>query len=358
MALRQKELLMELPSETQAAILVKQKKDLVIDKIELPKSLEVGQVLLRYFFSGICGSQIGEIDGVKGPDKWLPHLLGHEGSGKVLAVGPGVSRVEPGDCVVAHWKPAVGIEAKTPKYLWKGKIVNAGFVTTFNEFGIASENRLTKIPSSENLKTAALYGCAVTTGFGLVENKISSALGKNIVVFGAGGIGLSIIHALNVSGATDILAVDLFESKLKLAKNCGATKIINSKKHDPWKILKTYSQKYGVDIFIDNTGNTEIMEKGYELISRNGELIFVGVPNFKKKVRIRTLPLHFGKYISGTHGGETLPDSDIPRYMRLLTKKNINLEKIVTKTDSLNNINKLIKNIKSGAVAGRAVIKF
>ena len=99
------------------------------------------------------------------------------------------------------------------------------------------------------------------------------------------------------------------------------------------------------------------MEKGYELISKNGELIFVGVPNFKKG-KIRTLPLHFGKCISGTHGGEALPDSDIPRYMRLLTKRNINLEKIVTKTDTLNNINKLIKNIKSGAVAGRAVIKF
>ena len=349
---------MILPKTTLAAILVKQKKELVIDEIQIPKSLDVGQVLLKYFYSGICGSQIGEIDGVKGPDRWLPHLLGHEASAQVLSVGPGVSRVNPGDFVVGHWKPSGGIEGKPPKYNWKGKVVNAGFITTFNEFGIASENRLTKISKYENLKTAALYGCAVTTGFGLVVNKLSSTLGKNVVVFGAGGIGLSIIQALKIAGANEIIAVDLYESKLRLAKKCGATITINSKKINAWEMLNKRFKKVNLDVFIDNTGNTEVMARGYEILSKTGELIFVGVPSFKNKLKINTLPLHFGKCISGTHGGETNPELDIPRYMTLLKNKKIDLEEIVTKTDVLKNINHVIENIKNGKIAGRAILKF
>ena len=149
---QRKQIAMSIPKTTIAPILVKHKKELVIDEIQIPKSLDVGQVLVKYFYSGICGSQIGEIDGVKGPDRWLPHLLGHEASAQVLAIGPGVSRVNPGDFVVAHWKPSGGIEGKPPKYQWKGKVVNAGFVTTFNEFGIASENRLTKISKTKTSK--------------------------------------------------------------------------------------------------------------------------------------------------------------------------------------------------------------
>ncbi len=349
---------MAIPKKTLAAILVKQKKELVVDQVELPEKLEIGHVLVKFHYSGICGSQIGEIDGIKGPDKWLPHLLGHEGSGEVLCVGPGVSRVKPGDHVVAHWKPAGGIESKTPKYKWKGSVVNAGFVTTFNEFGIVSENRLTKISKTNNLKTAALYGCAVTTGFGLVENKLSSVLGKNVVVYGAGGIGLSIIHALTLSGANQIIAVDCFESKLRVAKLCGASKLINSKKVDAQSRLKNISKLDEINIFIDNTGNTDVMSFGYELISRDGELIFVGVPNFKNKIKFHTLPLHFGKSITGTHGGETDPEKDIPKYMQLLKTRKIDLEKIISETGTLKNINKLIQRVKEGKVSGRAVIAF
>ena len=97
------------PRVTRAAILVAQQQPLVVDEIELPEHLDVGQVLVELDYSGICGSQLGEIDGVKGPDKWLPHLLGHEAAGRVLVIGPVVRHVKPGDVVVAHWKPALGI---------------------------------------------------------------------------------------------------------------------------------------------------------------------------------------------------------------------------------------------------------
>ena len=109
-----------------AAILVQNKKPLVIDEVELPKELGFGQVLVKILYSGICGSQLNEIDATKGPDKYLPHLLGHEGSGIVEKIGEGVTRVKKGDQVVLHWRKSAGIECEPPKYKWKGKKLNSG----------------------------------------------------------------------------------------------------------------------------------------------------------------------------------------------------------------------------------------
>src|SRR3989344_331856 len=124
----------------QAAILVELNKPLVVARLELPKALSFGQVLVEVRYSGICGAQINEIEGAKGPDKFLPHLLGHEGSGIVEDVGPGVRTVVKGDHVVLHWRPSDGIQSEPPQYQWKGKTVNAGWVTTFNDRAVISEN--------------------------------------------------------------------------------------------------------------------------------------------------------------------------------------------------------------------------
>ena len=170
-----------------AAFLVKQKCTLVIDEVQLPNSLDFGQVLVKVYYSGICGSQLGEISGVKGDDPFLPHLLGHEGAGFVVATGPSVQQVRVGQKVVMHWRPGKGIESQPPKYKWSGKELNAGYVTTFNEYAIVSENRLTPLPSDYPLEYAALYGCAVTTGLGVIENNSQLRMGQSIVVVGAGG---------------------------------------------------------------------------------------------------------------------------------------------------------------------------
>ena len=105
-----------------AAILAESKQPLIIDDIILPNELEYGQVLVKVHYSGICGAQINEIDAAKGPDEFLPHLLGHEGSGVVQKTGLGVSTVKKGDHVVLHWRPSKGIQSPTPKYNWDGKI--------------------------------------------------------------------------------------------------------------------------------------------------------------------------------------------------------------------------------------------
>src|SRR5271170_6115947 len=151
-----------------AAVLVQPNAPLEICDLELP-CLDVGQVLVQVAYSGICGKQIDEITGRR-PDPYLAHLLGHEGAGTVVETGPGVRKVKPGDAVVLHWMKSGGIDSSTPQFRRKGQggAINAGCVTTFSEVTIAAENRLTRIDPSVRPEVAALLGCAVTTGLGIV----------------------------------------------------------------------------------------------------------------------------------------------------------------------------------------------
>ena len=178
------------------------------------RHLLTGQVLVRVEKSTICGSQIGEIDGVKGHDKFLPHLLGYEGCGRVIDVGEGVSTVKIGDLVVLHWRKGSGINAVPAKYKSGDELINSGWVTTFSEYTIVSENRCTSI--NTNTKLASLMGCAVTTGFGIIENDANLKIGKNIIVYGSGGVGLNIIQAAKLRSTKKIIAIDLFDKRLNL----------------------------------------------------------------------------------------------------------------------------------------------
>ena len=342
------------PLFTDAAILVTQKEKLIVDKIELPRELKPGQVLVQIFVSGICGSQIGEIEGIKGVDKFLPHLMGHEGCGTILEIGPGVSTVKKGDKVVLHWKKGLGINSETPIYKWRGSKLNAGWVTTFNKHAVISENRCTKIDDQIKNDHAALFGCAVTTGFGVIENNAKLKIGESIVVFGAGGIGLNIIQAAKLVSAYPIIAVDLYGERLKLATKFGATHIINSNQQDFLKEIKKITNSF--DVFVDNTGIPSIIEMGYELINSEGRLILVGVPSKGSNINIFSLPLHFGKKIEGSFGGECQPSKDIPRYINLLQKGKWSLEGLVTERYSLQDINKAIANMKNGKSIGRILI--
>jgi S-(hydroxymethyl)glutathione dehydrogenase/alcohol dehydrogenase len=349
---------MTIPSTMQAAILVEQNKPLVVAEIELPQHLEVGQVFVKIHFSGICGSQLGEIDGAKGEDKYLPHLLGHEGSGVVMAIGPGVRHVKVGDKVVLHWRKGLGIEAIPPVYRWQGKTVNAGWITTFNEYAIVSENRVTSIPEQSDLEVAALFGCAVTTGFGVVVNNAKLTIGESVVIFGAGGVGLNIVQAAALVSAYPVIAVDLHDNKLKLAQALGATHLINAKQQDAEEAINQIAGQHNIDCFIDNTGNPDIINLGYRVTKPQGRVTLVGVPRKGKDISIHSLPLHFGKTISGSHGGESMPHLDIPRYHALHQHNRINLRELVTEILPLEKINVAIERMRSGTLSGRCLLAF
>lgn len=348
---------MAIPKTMKAAVLVEQCKPLVITDIDLPSALDVGQVLVKVHYSGICGSQLGEIDGAKGEDKFLPHLLGHEGSGTVLETGPGVRYAKAGDKVVLHWRKGLGIEPVPPKYGWNGKTVNAGWITTFNEYAIVAENRVTVIPDDSDLEVAALFGCAVTTGFGVVVNNAKIKIGESVVVFGAGGVGLNIVQGAALGGAYPIIAVDLYDNKLALAREMGATHLINAKSADARQSILDIAGCGGVDVFIDNTGQPAIIEMGYQLTKPQGRVTLVGVPRKGSNIGIYSLPLHFGKGLSGSHGGEAVPQEDIPRYHHLYRAGRIKLREIITAFYTLDEINIAIQKMRDGTLAGRCLIR-
>ena len=173
-----------------AAILVESNQPLVVADVELPAALSFGQVLVDIHYSGICGAQINEIEAAKGPDKFLPHLLGHEASATVVDVGPGVKTAQKGDRVVLHWRPSDGLQADPASYRWNGRTVNAGWVTTFQEKAVVSENRVTKIDRAVDLRVVPLFGCAVTTAMGVINRDAAVEIGQSVVVFGIGGVGV------------------------------------------------------------------------------------------------------------------------------------------------------------------------
>ena len=347
----------------QAAILVELNKPLVVARLELPKALSFGQVLVEVRYSGICGAQINEIEGAKGPDKFLPHLLGHEGSGVVLDVGPGVKRMKKGDHVVMHWKPSDGLQAETPVYDWnvlpagrQGKKVNAGWVTTFNDYAIVSENRLTTIPNDFDLRLAPLFGCSVTTAMGVINNNAQLKIGQSIVIFGIGGVGLNIAQSAQMASAHPIIGVDLFDSKLDMAKKFGVTHCFNSKKNPDYLAeIKKLVGAQGADVVVDTTGNARVIETAYELTHPDGKTILVGVPKKGDNISIYSLPLHFKKILKGSHGGDAQPHLEIPRYIRLYRAGKLKLDELITHEFSLKEINEAIAILRKGE-AGRILI--
>ncbi len=343
-------------SRMKAAILAETNKPLIVDEVQLPEALICGQVLVKIVYSGICGAQINEITAAKGQDKFLPHLLGHEGSGIVLETGPGVTTVKSGDHVVLHWRKSNGIESATPKYLWNGKPLNAGWVTTFNEYAVVSENRITQIPDDFDMRLAPLFGCAVTTALGVINNDAQVKIGQSVVVYGVGGVGLNIIQAAKMVSAHPIIGIDLIDHKLEMARQKGADYCFNSTK-TPALIdqIKTVTGSNGPDVVIDTTGNSRVIEQAYDLTHPDGRTILVGVPRKGDNVSIYTLPIHFNKVLKGSYGGSCIPHIDIPRYVRLVDAGILNLDGLITHEFTLDKINDAIQLMRSGT-SGRILI--
>jgi S-(hydroxymethyl)glutathione dehydrogenase / alcohol dehydrogenase len=338
-----------------AAILAQSRKPLVVDEITLPEALEAGQVLVKVFYTSICGAQINEIEAVKGPDKFLPHLLGHEASGRVIETGPGVAHVKPGDIVVLHWRPSQGIQSAPPAYRWRGEKLNAGWVTTFNEYAVVSENRLTVIPADYDLKVAPLYGCAVTTAAGVVNNDAHVKIGESVVIFGIGGVGLNLVQFAHLAGANPIVAVDLLDSKLGMARSRGATHCLNSAKiGDVAAEIRSIVGKKGPDKVLETTGVKSVIELAYDLTNPDGTCVLIGVPN--EKVTIYTLPIHFNKVLTGSHGGDARPHIDIPRIIGLVKANRLSFDGIITHELPLDQINAALDLVRSGE-AGRVLLQ-
>ena len=335
--------------KTPAAILVEQRKPLVIDEVEMP-ALKRGQVLVEIHAARVCGSQIGEIDGVKGPDKFLPHLLGHEAGAIVIEVGSEVTHVAPGDRVVCHWRPGAGLDAGGAVYDWNGTKVNAGSITTFQKYAVIAENRLTKVPPDTDFELCCLLADTLTTGFGIINNDAKVQRGESVVIFGVGGIGLGAVLGAKLAGANPILGIDLHDHKLAKAAEYGLTHQINASRESAAERVKEMLVGLA-DVTIDGTGNPKVIETAYDLAKlRGGRCVLFGVMPSDQRVSIHTLPLHFGRVLTGSEGGQSKPDVDIPAIIDVLGSHGVNAAGFVSHRGSLESLPELVDGMRRGEV--------
>jgi S-(hydroxymethyl)glutathione dehydrogenase/alcohol dehydrogenase len=253
-----------------------------------------------------------------------------------------VTRVKPGDVVVMSWLKAQGIEAGGAKYTHNGQVVNAGAVTSFQKLAVCSENRLSPLPEGIPPDHAVMLGCALPTGYGCVVNTGRAKAGESIAVFGAGGIGQSAIMTAVALGLDPVIAVDVAEDKLAMAKAFGAKILVNPKNDDVAAAIKAATNGRGVDLAVEATGQPQVMA-------------MAGNAKAGDELRIQPGLLNQGKSLLGTWGGDSIPDRDFPKIAALMATKKIDVAPLLTRRYKLADINAALADLKDGRV-GRPII--
>lgn len=340
-----------------AAVLFKQGTPLeIIDITTLPQ-LQRGQVLVKMAYSGVCHSQLNEVKGHRGEDKYLPHMLGHEGVGIVTAVGADVSKVNSGDWVILSWIKGSGIDAPGCIYEYKGRTINAGSVTTFSEKTIVSENRVVKLPVGLPLKVAVLFGCALPTGAGIVMNDIDPLPGKTFAIFGLGGVGLSSLITSMLYNPQMVIAIDVASAKLKLASELGATHVIDAANEDPLVAIHRLTNNQGVDYSLEASGTTWAIEQAFSCVTdRGGLCVFASHPPEGDFIRLEPHMFHRGKQIRGSWGGGSILEKDIPKLAELYRRKKLPLERLMSHCYILEDVNLALDAMEKQSIV-RAVLE-
>lgn len=344
-----------MPKQIEAAVLYELGQPLRITTVTVP-DLKPGQVLVDVAYSGVCHSQLLEVRGKRGQDRFLPHTLGHEGSGTVLEVGAGVTKVKPGDRVVLTWIKGGGADVPSTVYQSSAGSVNSGAISTFMRQTLTCENRVVPISDAMPLPEAVLLGCAIPTGAGIVLNTADVQEGDTIAVFGVGGIGLSAIMACSLRNAKAVIAIDVFEHKLEQARQMGVAHLVNARQQDPLAAILEITGGRGVDYAIEAAGKRETMETAFQSVRDNGGLcVLAGNLPYGERITLNPFDLIRGRRIIGSWGGDTQPDRDIPKFVDLYLSGRLKLEQLITHSYSLNNVNEALDDLESGRIS-RALI--
>ena len=326
------------PEYTYAAVLREQGKPLSFERLKLP-DLERGQVLVRIQYSTICQSQVNEMMGFKGSDPYLPHTLGHEGAGVVVATGPDVTRVSPDDRVILTWLKGSGISAKPASYLSGNEQVNSGPVSTFLTYGVVSEDRLLSYGGLPDTEEAPLFGCAIPTAYGMLSKELEIEKHHRLAILGAGGIGLSALILAKAMGVETVCAMDIRDESLERAKNFGADFVLNTSDSAFNHRLKEIMPQ-GFDFAIEATGRPEVMELALKVVRNFGGRVLIA-GNARKGELLRLDPYEFirGKTISGSWGGGCSLEDVMPDLTALCREGRLPVQNMITHEVSLKNIN-------------------
>lgn len=366
--------------KTKAAILFEVGQRLEIREVEVAKP-QAGEVLVRMLVGGVCHSDLHVMTGhLQAP---LPSILGHEGVGTVVEVGPGVTSVRPGDNVIPLWRvscgeceyctsarPAlcpVGMEIRSTGRLLDGtsrfsldgsEIKHYIGVSAFSEYTVILEKALVKVPEDFPLQQAALLGCAVITGMGAVANAAQVKPGSSVAVFGSGGVGLNVVQGAALAGAEKIIAVDLLDNKLDLARQFGATHTVNASSGEPVEQVRSLTGQKGVDYAFEVIGLPKTVRQVFDCLAKCGVAVVVGVTPFETEVSIPIMGLVFEeRVLKGCLYGSSRPRIDIPKLMDLYRAGKLKLDELLTRTYPFEQINEAYAALERGEVA-RTVVLF
>lgn len=351
----------------QVAVLRAGSMQLSVEDVELPAP-GPGQVLVRNLGAGICHSQLHEIHA----ERTQTYFLGHEACGIVEAVGPDVLLVQPGDAVSVSWvpRPGIGTPWRAGAALKNGEYATTDeMVFTWGTHSLIDQRYAVRIPHRVASDAAAVLGCAVLTGASAVVRTAKVERGASVVVWGAGGVGLSAIAAARRSQAGPIVAVDVSEDKLELARSFGATHTINATETDAVGALVDIiapqaDEPAGADYVFDCVANQATLDNALSAVrrgvlgkSRGGQLVVVGVPAPGLGVNAREL-LIGQKTATASLGVPADIGSEIPKLTEWCENGDIDLEALVTDRYRLSDINKGVSDLMSGRIRGRAILTF
>lgn len=336
-----------------AAVLTATGKPLEIHELFVPE-LQFGQILIQIQYSGICRSQLMESNGGRGVDKWLPHLLGHEGFGTVHDVGSGVTKVREGDEVIISWVRGLGIAAINPEFRsTKGIKVNSGSSTTFSEYSIVSEDHVFLAPKGFNDDLLPLFGCAFLTGGGMVleilERKVHQGQ-QQVLVLGFGGVGTSAALILQSYPDINVTIVESSKSRRELANQLGFHEVMS-------KIDFNAPDKNKFDLCFESAGTSESIELGFNSIKDEGTLVFASHPKSGDLIRLNPYDLIKGKTIKGTWGGGLPPEVMIKEIGERLLKSPADLSLLIGPKFNLARINNGLTYLADGK-PGKPLIDF
>jgi S-(hydroxymethyl)glutathione dehydrogenase/alcohol dehydrogenase len=354
-----------------AAILWELNKDLdVRDDVRLTE-LGAGEVHVKVVSSGVCHSDVSAQNGTI--PSGTPVVLGHEGAGIVKEVGPGVTRVKAGDHVIISFVPACGhcrmclrhesnlcegmmSMAMTPHFKVKDQVI--GGMTgcgTFSGELIVPEGAVVKVDDDIPLDVVSLVGCGVTTGVGAAINTAKIQPGTSVIVFGAGGVGIAAIQGARIAGAAEIVAVDLVDSKLEMAKKFGATHAVKPQDVDGVKNEVTAGE--GFDYALECIGNPATIRGAFDAIRRGGTAVIVGVGRMEQMVQFSAFELFFQeKNLKGSMYGSANVRTDFPRLLRLWKHGKLDLEGMISRRIKIEQVNDAFRAMQAGEVI-RSVIQ-
>lgn len=351
---------------------------LLIEEVEL-SGPGLGEVLVEVASAGLCHSDLSVIDGSR--PRIMPMVLGHEASGIIREIGPGVHDLKPGDHVVFSFVPMCGhclpCTTGRPVLCENGAQANvAGILLTgsqhfqnehgqllhhhlgvsgFSQFTVAAQESLIKIDSGLPLEKAALFGCAVLTGVGAVVNTAGVEPGMSVAVFGLGGVGLSALMGARAAGAFPIIAVDVLDSKLELARKVGATHTVNAQGCDPVQAIKDLTAG-GAHYAFESAGKAQVLIQAYNATRRGGTTVTIGLPHPGQQFTIPAISLVAEeRTVKGSYMGSAVPRRDIPRFIAMYQAGLLPVDLLHTSTIRLEDINRGFDALAKGEAVRQVV---